>query len=100
MNITLPESVRNWVEAHAGQARKTPDEFVLALVEEAQKRDHDLDELMRRDIRARTGQDATPELMEEAKRKLEAQLIEGLESGPATPMDWDAIRRRVAARLD
>lgn len=34
-----------------------------------------------------------------AERQLEASLVEGLESGPAMPMeagDWEVLRRRVA----
>jgi len=43
-----------------------------------------------------------PHLTVDSKEELEAKLLEGLNSGPATEMtseDWDDIQREVAARV-
>src|SRR5262245_44469419 len=103
MNVTLPESVREWVEANARLARKSPDEFVLGLVEEAQKRAFDTETMLRQEIAARHGEEAVPRLLEKSRADLEAKLVEGLESGPAAPMtaeDWADIRREVRERRE
>jgi antitoxin ParD1/3/4 len=76
MNISLPEHMQRFVEEQVKSGGyETPSEYVQALIREAQ-------------IRA-------------AKEELDARLVEGLESGPATPMtkgDWDELKRRVWER--
>jgi antitoxin ParD1/3/4 len=76
LKITLPESMKEFVQeqVRSGGYRTTSD-YVQALIHAAQ-------------VRA-------------AKQELEEKLIEGLESGPATPMmkeDWDELKRRVWER--
>jgi antitoxin ParD1/3/4 len=76
INISLPESMREFVEQQVAQGGYgTVSEYLLALVRDAQKRT--------------------------AQERLEALLLEGLESGPATEMtddDWDEMRRRFDER--
>jgi antitoxin ParD1/3/4 len=70
MNISLPDEMKSFVETQmAEEGYASASEYLRALIREAQKR--------------------------RAKQALEAKLIEGLESGPATPMtreDWAALR--------
>jgi antitoxin ParD1/3/4 len=70
MNISIPDEMKAFVEAQMTEEGFTSaSEYLHALIREAQKR--------------------------RAKRDLEAKLLEGLESGPATPMtreDWLAMR--------
>ena len=72
LNISLPEAMREFVEAQVAKGRySTPSEFVRALIRDFQKRD----------------------LQEE----LDGLLLDGIRSGKASPMtkkDWEAIRRR------
>ena len=80
MNITLPKTIREWVDEQVSAGEYgDPSEYVQALI--------------RRDRKQKT------------RRRIEEALLQGLNSGPATPMtqrDWDNIRkegrRRVAAR--
>jgi antitoxin ParD1/3/4 len=76
MNVSLPEAMKEFVEEQVAKGGyETASEYVRALIREAQ-------------IRA-------------AKEDLDAKLLEGLESGPATPMskaDWDELKRRVWER--
>ena len=76
IHISLPESMREFVEEQAAQGGyETANEYLLALIRDAQKR--------------------------KAQERLEALLLEGLESGPATAMtddDWDDLRRRFDER--
>lgn len=76
LNISLPETMRGFIEEQVTEGRyRTASHYVQALVEEDQKR--------------------------KAQERLEALLLEGLESGPATPMtdaDWDDMRRRFDER--
>lgn len=77
MNISLPETMRQWVEEQVeANGFGTASEFFRALVREAQKRT--------------------------AQEVLDRKLIDALESGDATEMtarDWDHIRREVRKRL-
>ncbi|MBX6312379.1 MAG: type II toxin-antitoxin system ParD family antitoxin [Isosphaeraceae bacterium] len=70
MTISLSDSPREFIEEQsAKQGYGMPDDYVRALIREAQKR--------------------------EAKARLEALLLEGLNSGPAEPMtaeDWAEMR--------
>jgi Arc/MetJ-type ribon-helix-helix transcriptional regulator len=77
MNIKLPSPLKKWIDRQAARkGYKTPDQFVL--------------EMLRR------------EKALESHEKIDAKLLEALESGPSTPMttrDWDHIRvagRRLA----
>jgi antitoxin ParD1/3/4 len=77
MNISLPDEMKAFIEAQAAaKGFGTVSEYMRALVREAQER------------AAR-------------RERVDALLLEGLDSGPATPMteaDWASIRREVRAR--
>jgi antitoxin ParD1/3/4 len=70
MNISLPEEMKAFIEAQMAQeGYASASEYLRFLIREAQKR--------------------------QAKRELEAKLLEGLQ-GPAVEMtreDWDSIKR-------
>jgi antitoxin ParD1/3/4 len=76
MNISLPESMQSFVEEQAkNRGYRTVSEYLLTLIKEAQ--------------------------LQQAREELDAKLLEGLDSGPATPMtsgDWDELKRRVWER--
>jgi len=77
LNISLPDPMRAYVEeqAQAG-GYSTVSEYLRALIREDQKR--------------------------KAQERLEALLLEGLESGDAsalTSKDWEEVRRQVRKRL-
>jgi antitoxin ParD1/3/4 len=69
MNISLPRPLKRWVEDQiSGGGYSTASEFVR--------------EVLRR---------------EQARARVDARLLEALDSGPATPMtrqDWQRIRRK------
>ena len=80
MNISLSKTMRQWVDEQVATG-------------EYEDSSEYLQELIRRDRK------------QKIRRRIEEALLEGLNSGPATPMtqkDWDYIRkearRRVAAR--
>lgn len=77
MNISLPETLRDYVDEQieAG-GYGTVSEYVRDLIRQDQRR--------------------------KAKARVEALLIEGLDSGEATPMtdeDWASIRQAVQERV-
>jgi antitoxin ParD1/3/4 len=76
MNISLPDSLKEFIEARVTEGGySTSSEYFRDLVREDQKR--------------------------RAQERLEALLLEGLNSGEATPMteqDWEDIRREVRKR--
>lgn len=76
MNISLPDAMRAFVEQKIAQGGySTASEYVRELIRDDQKR--------------------------AAQERLEALLIEGIESGPAREMtagDWQELRRRVWQR--
>jgi antitoxin ParD1/3/4 len=76
VNIILPEPMMRFVEEEAERGGfRTVSDYMHFLIREAQ-------------VRA-------------AKRELDAKLLEGIESGPATPMtdeDWAELKRRVYER--
>lgn len=76
MNISLPDSMRAFIEEKVAQGGySTASEYIRQLVREDQKR--------------------------AAQERLEALLLEGIESGPSremTPNDWEELRRRVWQR--
>ena len=77
MNVSLPDSLRDYVERQIAQGGySSVSEYIRQLIRDAQKR--------------------------ETQQRLEALLLEGLDSGEATPMtddDWAEIRRTVKKRL-
>jgi antitoxin ParD1/3/4 len=78
LTITLPDELKEFVEAQAARdGFGSPDEYLAALLRQTRHRI--------------------------AKLELDAKLIEGLDSGPATPMtdaDWDELKRRVFERVE
>ena len=77
LNISLPEPMRAFIEAQTRTGGySTASEYVRSLVRDDQKR--------------------------KAGERLEAMLLEGLESGEArklSPEDWEQVRRQVQERL-
>jgi antitoxin ParD1/3/4 len=77
LNIALPDPLREFVDQQvASGAYGSPSDYIQSLL---------------RDARSRA-----------ALKQTEAALLEGLDSGPATPMtadDWAGIRRDVANKL-
>jgi antitoxin ParD1/3/4 len=77
MNISLPEAMKEYIEAKvAAGGYGTASEYIRELVRAAQKR--------------------------EAEDKLEALLLEGINSGPATPMteaDWEEHRQKLREHI-
>ena len=76
MNISLPDTMRDFVEAEVAEGGyTTTSEYFRELVRERQK--------------------------QKSQEKLEALLLEGLESGESTPItkdDWEELRREVRER--
>lgn len=75
MNISLPEEMKAFIEAQmAADGFASASEYLRALIREAQKR--------------------------QAKRELDAKLLEGLESPASelTEADWAALRERIYER--
>jgi len=76
LNVSLPEAMRNWIDRQVKEGGYgTASEFVREVLREARKT--------------------------RARRELEEKLIEGIKSGPATPMtkaDWARIRQRAIKR--
>lgn len=77
LHISLPEELKRYVQERvAAEAYSNPSDFVRSLI---------------REDRRRRGQE-----------RLEALLLEGVESGEALPLDeaeWSAIRQEVEARM-
>ena len=69
MNISIPQSLHAWVkQTAADDGHTTVSEFFRQLIREEQKR--------------------------RLAQHLDYTLTESLESGPATPLDWDDLRRK------
>lgn len=77
MNISLPNAMKAFVDDQtASGSYSSTSEYIRSLLRGAQKR--------------------------AAQERLETQLLEGLNSGKATPMtrkDWESIRREGLRRL-
>jgi antitoxin ParD1/3/4 len=77
MNISLPPALRSWIEQQVVlRGFGTASEYIRQVLRE--------------------------ELERETRRRIDAALLEGLASGPATPMtaaDWKDIRREGRKRL-
>lgn len=104
MMIQLSESSLGWAQrqaSHGGFAGV--EEYLEALLRREQYRADP--ELIIREIAAREGEDSSmvpAAQVEKAKRRLEDLLVEGLESGPSTPMtreDWVELHQIVEAQL-
>jgi antitoxin ParD1/3/4 len=77
MNISLPEELKEYVEEQTHSGYSTPSEYVRELIREDQKR--------------------------RAKERLDALLIEGLNSGepiPANAEFWTELKREAMAKLE
>jgi antitoxin ParD1/3/4 len=76
MNISLPEELKEYVEKQTHSGYSTPSEYVRELIREDQKR--------------------------RAKERLDALLLEGLDSGKPIPADaefWTELKREAMAKL-
>lgn len=76
MNVSLPQELKEYVEKQTKAGYSTPSEYVRELIREDQKR--------------------------RAKERLDALLLEGLDSGeplPATPAFWDDLKKEALAKL-
>jgi len=76
MNISLPEELKEYVEEQTHAGYSTPSEYVRELIREDQKR--------------------------RAKERLDALLLEGLNSGEPIPTDdefWTELKREAVAKL-
>ncbi len=76
MNVSLPEELKEYVEARTKSGYSTPSEYVRELIREDQKR--------------------------RAKAKLDALLLEGLKSGKPIPMDakfWAELKQEALNKL-
>ncbi len=77
MNVSLPEELKKYVEAQTKNGYSTPSEYVRELIREDQKR--------------------------RAKDKLDALLLEGLNSGDSIPADaefWSGLKQEALAKLE
>jgi antitoxin ParD1/3/4 len=77
MNVSLPEALKEYVEAQTKNGYATPSEYVRELIREDQKR--------------------------RAKAKLDALLLEGLNSGDPIPADakfWADLRKEAWSKLE
>lgn len=77
MNVSLPEDLKEYVEAQTKRGYSTPSEYVRELIRDDQKR--------------------------RAKEKLDALLLEGLNSGESTPVDarfWSDLKQEALAKLE
>lgn len=85
MNISLPDEMQTFVEAEvAGGGFSSASEYLGLLVREAQARKAKVE-------------------IERKRAEFEALMIEGLESGPAVPMDadwWANLLGEVNAELE
>jgi antitoxin ParD1/3/4 len=78
LNISLPESMRTWIDEQVAKGGYgTASEFLRQLIREAQR--------------------------QQSEDRLEALLLQGLDSGPATEMtnaDWDRLKQRARERRE
>jgi len=76
MNVSLPEELKEYVEAQTRKGYSTPSEYVRELIRADQKR--------------------------QQKEQLDAMLMEGLKSGDAISADskfWDELKQEAVTRL-
>jgi antitoxin ParD1/3/4 len=77
MNVSLPTELKNYAEEQTKNGYSTPSEYVRELIREDQKR--------------------------RAKDRLNALLLEGLDSGGAQPVDakfWRELKEEALAKLN
>jgi antitoxin ParD1/3/4 len=77
MNVSLPEELKEYVEAQTKSGYSTPSEYVRELIRGDQKR--------------------------RAKERLDALLLEGLNSGDSIPVDakfWSDLKQEALAKLE
>ena len=77
MNVSLPEELKEYVEAQTKSGYSTPSEYVRELIRGDQKR--------------------------RAKEKLETLLLEGLNSGDSLLVDatfWSNLKQEALAKLE
>ena len=77
MNVSLPEDLKEYVEAQSKSGYSTPSEYVRELIRGDRKR--------------------------RAKERLDALLLEGLNSGDSIPVDakfWSGLKQEVLAKLE
>jgi antitoxin ParD1/3/4 len=77
MNVSLPDELKEYVEAQTRSSYSTPSEYVRELIRHDQKR--------------------------RATEKLDALLLEGLNSGDSLPVDaafWRDLKKEALARLE
>jgi len=107
MNISLPDPLQTAAEYLAAKAGfKSTTEYLAELIrrdlEVQQQNDPDF-HLRRALTEGGDPASVTPDALLKRKSEIEALLIEGLDSGPATPMrdaDWQDIRREVKERRE
>src|SRR5947209_6081026 len=99
-NISLPDALHAAAEEWAARAGfASADEYVADLVRRdvEQRAQENPDFYLRRALAGDGDPASVPqEVVDRRQREIEALLIEGLDSGPATPMtaeDWQALRR-------
>ena len=76
MNVSLPEDLKEYVEAQTKSGYSTPSEYVRELIRGDQKR--------------------------RASERLDALLLEGLNSGNSTPVNakfWNDLKKDALAKL-
>ncbi len=76
MNVSLPEELKEYVEARTKSGYSTPSEYVRELIRDDQKR--------------------------RAKDRLDSLLLEGLSSGDSIPVDskfWSDLKQEALAKL-
>jgi Arc/MetJ-type ribon-helix-helix transcriptional regulator len=103
MNISIPDSLRPWVEEQARLGRKTPDEFVAAVLYDAQARGDESgwEAVLREAMSDGDPASVSDEDLARRKKEIEAKLLEALASGPSvevTPEFWEGIRQEVRDR--
>lgn len=77
MNVSLPEELKEYVEAQTRHGYSTPSEYVRELIREDQKR--------------------------RSREKLDSLLLDGLNSGDPLTVDaefWSNLKREALARLE
>jgi len=77
MNVSLPEELKEYVEAQSHNGYSTPSEYVRQLIREDQKR--------------------------RAQEQLNMLLLEGLNSGEPLPADakfWSDLKQEALAKLE
>jgi precorrin-3B methylase len=104
VNISIPDSLRPWVEEQARLARKTPDEFVAALLSDARARgeENGWEAVLREAMADGDPASVSDEDLARRKKEIEAKLLEALASGPAveaTPEYWAERRRILEERI-